>query len=86
MPPNTMYVGRPTKFGNPFETADEFRAFMSGDLGPQCDSDRAYILGSLEELAGMNLACWCGDWDGEFPMPRKCHAEYLLILANPGLF
>lgn len=34
--------------------------------------------GDLGELAGKNLACWCGD--GE-----PCHAAALLALANPPL-
>ena len=38
-------------------------------------SRRHYVLTSLKELHGMNLACWC-------PPSQPCHADVLLRLAN----
>lgn len=38
-------------------------------------SRRHYVLASLKELRGMNLACWCAPSD-------VCHADLLLRLAN----
>jgi hypothetical protein len=38
-------------------------------------SRRHYVLASLKELRGMNLACWC-------PASQPCHADLLLRLAN----
>lgn len=31
-----------------------------------------------EELAWLNLACWC-------PLSTPCHADILLAIANPGV-
>jgi Domain of unknown function (DUF4326) len=66
MPPNTFYVGRPTAWGNPFETAEEYREYVIA-LGYE-DQIR-------HELRGKNLACWC-------PLDQHCHADVLLELAN----
>lgn len=66
MPPNTVYVGRPTKWGNPYGASPE-------DLARY----RVQAIGCLpvEELRGKNLACWC-------PLSSPCHADVLLELAN----
>ena len=74
-----MYVGRPTKWGNPFmidPDAPEFwtaarctalyrKGLLNGDL--RLD---------LTELRGKNLSCWCA-------IGSPCHADVLLELANP---
>lgn len=75
MPENTVYVGRPTIWGNPFKTAAEYRAWLNGkqgivDLGVKPD-----LLKSIGQLRGKNLACWC-------PLNKPCHADVLLELAN----
>lgn len=90
MPPNTIYVGRPTRWGNPFFTADLFEAALSQfpvssvtlDLwrlaGGRVDMLIAMagrVLPVLAELRGKNLACWC-------PLDRPCHADMLLEIAN----
>lgn len=73
MPPNTVYVGRPSKWGNPVVhpcskvAADQFRKICKA-LPPL----RAQI---RRELRGKNLACWC-------PLDQPCHADVLLELAN----
>jgi Domain of unknown function (DUF4326) len=40
-------------------------------------SRRHFVLKSLSELRGMNLACWCAP-------SEACHADLLLELANQG--
>ena len=40
-------------------------------------SRRHFVLASLTELRGMNLACWCAP-------SEACHADLLLELANHG--
>ena len=40
-------------------------------------SRRHFVLKSLSELRGMNLACWCAP-------SEACHADLLLELANAG--
>jgi len=88
MPADAVYVGRPTKWGNPFavlpgpETmierhqaaVDAFRrALLAGDLGVTVEDVR-------RELRGRDLACWCPVvFRGEHV---PCHADVLLEVAN----
>lgn len=85
MPPNTVSVCRPGRFGNPFNVTDDrsqreavtaFRIWLTVD---GCHADipveKAAILDGLEELKGKNLACWC-------KKGTPCHADVLLELAN----
>ena len=82
MPENTIYVGRPSKWGNPFRI-DEFsdaarcvetyREWLSGRRSaavkpPPMDEIK-------DQLAGKNLACWCAPG-------APCHADVLLEVAN----
>jgi hypothetical protein len=80
MPPNTVYVGRPTKWGNPYKVG-EFDSGFGRKLSLQ-DCLGLYELflnshdaPSIEELRGKDLACWC-------PLDKPCHADVLLRLAN----
>lgn len=79
MPPNTVSVARPTKFGNPFRVGDfgiptasaavqRFREWLDCRVtGPTRPS--------VAPLRGKNLACWCS-------LDQPCHADVLLELAN----
>ena len=74
MPQNTIYVGRPSKWGNTFTTKK-----LSGIKGiveayKTTLSDKL-IREAKIELKGKNLACWC-------PLDRPCHADVLLKIAN----
>lgn len=66
-----VYVGRPTKWGNPFDHSN------SDGIHPglRFAVEVAYGL-DLTELRGKNLACWCSLDD------YGCHADVLLELAN----
>jgi len=81
MPPNTVSVARPGKFGNPFKVTEERTAaeaviaFRTWLLVDGCDAGRARILESIEHLRGKNLACYCCPGN-------PCHADVLLELAN----
>lgn len=78
VPPDAVYVGRPTKWGNPFEIGRD------GDRADVIRQYRAYIdnlrytsdlfVADLDELRGKDLVCWCA--------PLDCHADILLSLAN----
>jgi hypothetical protein len=78
MPPNTVYVGRPTKWGNPYllkhltreEAVAAFMKLMKGNVWNLPNSHDA-----KRELRGKNLACWC-------PLDQPCHADVLLEIAN----
>lgn len=76
MPPNTVYVGRPTKFGNPFplgvflspqQAMDSYQEYV--DKFPQIEA------AAKLELRGKDLACFCRE-------DAPCHADILLRLAN----
>ncbi|UEM07995.1 DUF4326 domain-containing protein (plasmid) [Skermanella rosea] len=91
MPPNTVYVGRPTEWGNPFVLGERYcrnkMAPGGGELsGVVIDREHAVSLyrrflplhlriGAKIHLAGKNLACWC-------PLDQPCHADVLLEIAN----
>lgn len=78
MPKNTIYVGRPTKWGNPYivceeRTAEE--AVLMYKKAFDCDILDFTQQDIWLELAGKDLACWC-------PLNQPCHADVLLKLAN----
>lgn len=90
MPPNTVSVTRPGRWGNPFPVG-MFRDFGRADAVRWyvhwLKRDFAYrssesIHGKppttkeiRRELRGKNLACYC-------PIGEPCHAEVLLKIAN----
>lgn len=91
MPAGAIYVGRPTRWGNPYNweyfeiaghdpTKAKALAVMRFRLWLEGeilgnDQRRREILEHIEELRGHDLACWCKPGD-------PCHADYLLELAN----
>ena len=88
MPEGVVYVGRPTKWGNPFRVGEPYRLTTRPDVGRVVGSRQEAvnlfrdIARTPEELAeiraelrGRDLACWC-------PLDQPCHADVLLELAN----
>jgi Domain of unknown function (DUF4326) len=80
-PATALYVGRPTKWGNPYKvgpghhTTEEAvalyrRDLLSGGLSITVDDVR-------RELNGRDLICWC-------KAGAPCHADVLLAIANGG--
>lgn len=74
MPPNTVYVGRPSKWANPCVIEHERQradaiAWYEAHIAPNIPPE------DLRELRGKNLACYC-------PLDKPCHADVLLRLAN----
>lgn len=70
---NTVYIGRPTQFGNPFhigpdgtreEVVDKYRTYFEERL------KEPVFRATLEGLRGKNLACWCA--------PAACHGDVIL--------
>lgn len=83
MPPNTVKVSRPGKWGNPFVAGKTYRTVV-GTNRPVDDAQHAVSLFRSmcwnkteikEALAGKNLACWCA-------LDQPCHADVLLEIAN----
>jgi hypothetical protein len=76
LPPDTVVVTRPTKWGNPHPLslgrAEAVRRYrddlLAGRLGISVDDVR-------RELRGRDLACYC-------PLDEPCHADVLLEVAN----
>ena len=72
-PANTIYVGRPSRFGNPFEW-QEHRLPGAVELYEIWIQERAQALllaGARESLRGNNLGCWCR-------VGSPCRADALL--------
>lgn len=70
-----VYVGRPTKWGNPFVigvdgTRDEVIEMYRARLRLMPELREA----AKRELRGKILVCWCA--------PQKCHADLLAEIAN----
>ena len=89
MPPNTVYVGRPTKWGNPFGpmfSLNKERQPVARLRQAEVEMFRRWLRGTTKgqalaeaarrELRGKNLCCWCA------PDEPWCHADVLLKLAN----
>jgi hypothetical protein len=75
LPPDSVYVGRPSKWGNPFEigkhgTREEVIQMFS-ELVEQIPEFRVQI---KRELCGKDLVCFCS--------PNPCHGDVLLRIAN----
>jgi hypothetical protein len=90
MPPNTVNVTRPGKWGNParvgmwkgFTAADAVEAYRCWQRRDLSYRSWEGISGKpptdeeiRRELRGKNLACFC-------PLDQPCHADVLLELAN----
>ena len=74
LPPDTVSVARPGRWGNPFSVAPE--AVPGTPVGTR--GGRQYTampVQARETLRGKNLACWCA-------LDGPCHAEILLEIAN----
>ncbi len=88
MPDGAVYVGRPTRWGNPWRVGE-----WSSTLGRTMDVtdavarfSREHAVGGTrawmnrewrEQLSGKDLVCWC-------PLDQPCHADVLLEIANSG--
>lgn len=75
IPAGAVYVGRPTKWGNPYPmrwesmrvtVVEAYRGLLA--IRPDLVAD------ARRELRGKDLVCWCA--------PLSCHADVLLEIAN----
>lgn len=74
-PPNAVYIGRGSPYGNPFVIGKH------GDRDDVCDKYEAMLLNTPTllakvkvELKGKDLVCFCA--------PKRCHGDTLLRIAN----
>ena len=72
VPKGAVYVGRPSKFGNPFtigrdgsreEVIQKFEVWL-------LSADNGLSIDDLHSLRGKDLVCWCA--------PEACHAQILM--------
>lgn len=75
MPPGAIYVGRPTKWGNPFSVGMYGRELAVRNYRKRIEGLRQIAAIDLSQLRGKDLACWC-------PLNQSCHADVLLEIAN----
>jgi len=78
--PFTVYIGRPSRWGNPFRWAPDTPApWRVADRAAAVAAYRAWIvrqpalLAQLPTLRGQTLGCWC--------KPAACHGDVLAALA-----
>lgn len=79
--PYDVYIGRPSKWGNPFSHKEGTQAqFKVKDRREAIQKFEEYLLGNEElmsqihELKGKVLGCWC--------KPQACHGDVLVKYAN----
>jgi hypothetical protein len=72
--PGSVYVGRPSIFGNPFvigkdgsraEVIEKYRVWFNAKVQTDLNFAKA-----VQQLKGQDLACWCA--------PQACHADVIL--------
>jgi hypothetical protein len=80
--PYDVYIGRPSKWGNPFSTkdgtADKFKVESRNEAIDKYEvwvrSDPEKLRAIKKELRGKILGCWCS--------PKRCHGHVLAWIAN----
>ena len=71
--PYDVYIGRPSKWGNPF-TVEKYGRNKAIELYREWILSQPEILAKLGEIRGKRLGCWC--------KPKSCHGDILAILAD----
>ena len=81
--PYDVYIGRPSKWGNPFShkegTSAKFKVSTREEAVEKYKEwilAQPNLLNSLDELKGKTLGCWC--------KPKACHGDVLIELVNRG--
>lgn len=79
--PYDVYIGRPSKWGNPYSHKEGTLAeFKVANRAEALEKFEKYLLenetlyNSLIELKGKTLGCWC--------KPNKCHGDILAKWSN----
>ncbi|HEY5037095.1 MAG TPA: DUF4326 domain-containing protein [Chthoniobacterales bacterium] len=81
MPENTIYVGRPSVWGNPYLVGSKMLGGKALTAAKAVALYRQHVDEVFDRqtirarLGGKNLACWCA-------LHQPCHADVLLDLAN----
>ena len=81
--PYDIYIGRPSKWGNPFSHKADTKASIMVNSRDEAvyrykewiiEGEGKYLLEDLHELKGKVLGCWCH--------PQLCHGDVLSELVN----
>lgn len=73
--PHDVYIGRPSKFGNPFVIGkDGSREQVIEKYRNWLMNQPALVEAAKQELKGKVLGCWCS--------PQACHGDVLAEIAN----
>lgn len=75
MPQDAIYVGRPTKWGNPWRVGALPAAEAVARYRAHVLADPVVLAAIRRELAGRDLVCWCRP-------DQPCHADVLIEIAN----
>ena len=71
--PEYVYIGRPSKWGNPFPVQNLGRAGAVREHAAWLQGQKE-LLESIPELKDKTLVCFC--------KPEACHGDYLALLAD----
>lgn len=75
IPKGAVYVGRPSKFGNPFVMQSELhRDEVCDRFANWFFANEELVQAAKRELKGKDLVCFCA--------PKRCHADLLMQIAN----
>lgn len=79
--PYDVYIGRPSKWGNPFShkegTAARFKVNSRAEAIERYEQwirSQPGLMADLHELQGKVLGCWC--------KPKACHGDVLVKLLD----
>ena len=75
IPPGSIYIGRPSKWGNPFVIGkDGTRDAVIMKYKCWLERQPDMVKAAKRELVGKDLVCFCA--------PKSCHGDVLLEVAN----
>lgn len=74
IPAGAVFIGRPSKWGNPFVIGRDGDRAQVIKLYREYITTRAVAGWDIQELRGKDLVCYCA--------PLACHGDVLLELAN----
>lgn len=72
--PFDVYIGRPSKWGNPFVVGEDGTRSQVIEKYRQWVKTQPKLMAAIPELKGKTLGCWCA--------PKPCHGDVLAELAN----
>jgi hypothetical protein len=82
MPPGTVNVARPGKYGNPHRVGfcpvcgvEHTREEAIAEFRAEIEASPEWQARIREQLAGKNVACWCH-------LNEACHGDVLVEVAN----